>query len=295
MGRKKTFRKKRKYKHTNNNNNNNKRTSKKNYKKTYKKTYKKRRLMKGGNPFRKLLGDDLYTATQGWVRDTTSTTINNKIAEKVPQQLVGLTQTRSNELGRNLYNTVNDPEFKTQVVHTGKKALKLGYKTLMANLELLDQEIAREKAILEAVTRTDSTELQIIESNDRVIQELTQYIDETTTLDKEENEQRIAQIKALEDSERTLRETKERQADAKKKREEAKKKKEDTLKKIMELQKQKTETQAEIQAEIQAEPRVARPYSAPNASRRNNEFPEVFTAKPPGAPHRGYDSLKVEE
>jgi chromosome segregation ATPase len=287
MARKKTFRKKRKYKHTNNNNNNNKRTSKKNYKKTY----KKRRLMKGGNPFEELLGNKLYTATKDWVRDTTKTTINNTIAEKVPQELAELTQQRSEELGNKLYNTVNDPKFKKQVVNTGIKAIKLGYKTLMANLKLLDQEIDREKAILEAATRTDSIELEIINSNDKVIQELTQYIDETTRLNQEEDAERIAQTKELEESERTLRETRQRRADAKKRSEEAKTKKDDTLKKIMELQKQKREIQAEIQADAQAEPRDATQPSATSASRLDTDFPRVFSKKQLGTPTRGFEVL----
>jgi len=146
MGRKKTFRKKRKYKHTNNNNNN-KRTSKKNYKKTY----KKRRLMKGGltGPFQwaaktvgnrvfDLVGDDGRQAVKGYLEDEAISKINRVL----PQRLAKAAR-----------NKLDDPEFRVMAVQTanelGEHAKAATTATYNVLKQLLEQAMEKERSAIQ--------------------------------------------------------------------------------------------------------------------------------------------------
>jgi chemotaxis protein histidine kinase CheA len=175
MGRKKTFRKKRKYKHTNNNNNNNKRTSKKNYKKTY----KKRRLMKGGvtgdgviDPLgikrvgrfaQNLFGDKVIEKA----RDVGKKYYNSE-AEKLTRRVDDVTfssglgnalQKRGEVLVGRLANAAGKPENQAMLYDAGVA----GIKTLKTQTVKLFNSIEQELA--EATSEEKDAKQEIIELN----------------------------------------------------------------------------------------------------------------------------------
>jgi hypothetical protein len=199
MGRKKTFRKKRKYKHTNNNNNNNnKRTSKKNYKKTY----KKRRLMKGGvtgeksqvpDPLgfqrfgrlaKKIFGDEVLEKA-----GTASNTKYHNQATTLAQQIDTLTSSRDGlgkaVVGRGalmaekLANAAGNPKNQERLYKAGVagvNTLKATLNTFKAEtlelVKMLEEELedAKEKEILETnQVSIAETEIMKLTDNERKI------------------------------------------------------------------------------------------------------------------------------
>ena len=160
MARSKTFRKKRKYKHTNNNNNNNnnKRTSKKNYKKTY----KKRRLMKGGKPgdrvidpfgvgrlssfTKSFLGKDVMDGA----REAINTNYDNK-ASGLTQGLAEFTSSpklayalrkRTEELAAKVAKTASDPNTQKKVFDAAVATVNTVKTQTVALFNILEQELA---------------------------------------------------------------------------------------------------------------------------------------------------------
>jgi hypothetical protein len=175
MARKKTFRKKRKYKHTNNNNNNNKRTSKKNYKKTY----KKRRLMKGGVPGDGVIdplgikrvgrfAQNLFgEAVENKARDVGKKYYNSE-AEKLTRQVDDVTfssglgnalQKRGEVLAGILANAAGKPENQAMLYDAGVA----GIKTLKTQTVKLFNSIEQELA--EATSEEKDAKQEIIELN----------------------------------------------------------------------------------------------------------------------------------
>lgn len=165
MARSKTFRKKRKYKHSNN-----KRTSKK----TSKRTYKKRRTMKGGLRFpgenlfngarakaETLLGNELNTLLIGEAKtnfDTGVKTFKQGLVDRgAPSAIVEATARRVNTLA-------NDKKTQQRVLGAVEHTGNLLIRQLIRALEIIKQELEeasaqKARAILEEQTAKEAEEV----------------------------------------------------------------------------------------------------------------------------------------
>lgn len=235
MARKKTFRKKRKYKHTNNNNNN-KRTSKKNYKKTYKKTYKKRRTMKGGWPgqnfLKEVVGNDVYREGATLAGNTASrefSTFKAAATSATSPKFVKVVQERTKAV---LENKDNRDRLTTSVLATGeyvKKQLSLAITELNKKISEADARAETATAIERAAIIEEEKNLKYITDTQLELETLN-AISETEALAKakeeaakaeeEEAKNAITEIlnKTLADAKAKLEQAKTRKASASKER-----------------------------------------------------------------------------
>ena len=285
MARSKTFRKKRKYKHSNKHSNN-KRTSKRTSKKNYKKTYKKRRPMKGGwgvNGLKdlagKALGKELFDATDALARDAYKTQANSFKTDLAAQTSPAF----ANALQRRAEGLASNKAMQKQVLDTGltvanviKKQAIIAYKKLEQELEEAEERAKRAQAVEKTAIQDenkykDDIKLIEIELGGLAVEVAAEKEDaeKAEAIRKQEAEKAAAEKAAAEKAEATRKQEEEKRANiyidvtttledtlakakaklekAKKQREEANKVNSEAIKEAAELRQRVKVAQQEIQ------------------------------------------------
>ena len=199
----KTFRKKRKYKHSNKHSNNN-RTSKK----TYKKTYKKRRTMKGGNVYHRAMRLAGPKVT-GVVTDVFKGEALSQLSNILPTKLVDVAKKRAEE-----------PEFQSQLAQIARDAKGVALKVAPSIIKMLKSSIdalevtiraedIKEKAAEKLVTEEQQNiskmeyELEVVKeqaANIKADDEKERLAEEQERLEVEKAKKKEAEALALRDS-----------------------------------------------------------------------------------------------